>query len=120
VCAFLHGTAHKVCQGHQAQQEIRGSDVDGLPLAKSNGDLLTHPASNGNTTLPFVIPSVDGRFGPPKVMKSTFRLATALCLATAPNESAALPFVIPRVCDFIGFFTFLTHLSLLFSASVFI
>jgi hypothetical protein len=37
-----------------------------------------------------------------------------------PDGSAALPFVIPRVCDFIGFFTFLTYLSLLFSASVFI
>jgi hypothetical protein len=40
------------------------------------------------------------------------------CLATALNESAALPFVIPRGCDFIGFLTFLTYLSLLFSASV--
>jgi hypothetical protein len=60
------------------------------------------------------ISSVSWACGPPQGDEN------ALCLATALNESIALPFVIPRVCDFIGFFTFLTYLSLLFSASVFI
>jgi hypothetical protein len=46
--------------------------------------------------------------GPPKEMKNTLRPATAL------HGSVAFPFVIPRVCDFIGFVTFLTYLSLLF------
>jgi hypothetical protein len=35
------------------------------------------------------------------------------------QRKVSLSFVIPRVCDFFGFFTFLTQLSLLFSASLF-
>jgi hypothetical protein len=43
--------------------------------------------------LPFVIPSGHGPLGPPKVMKNTF------CLATALQGSAALPFVIPSAAE---------------------
>ena len=42
--------------------------------------------------------------GPPRVMRNGF------CLAPAINKSDALPFVIPRVCDFIiGMTIFLGH-----------
>ena len=52
--------------------------------------------------------------GPPKVMKNAF------CPATTFHGSFALPFFIPRACDFIDFFADWRHLALLFSAPVFL
>jgi hypothetical protein len=49
---------------------------------------------NKSSQTPFVTPRNHGPAAHPKVKENGF------CLATAPNESAALPFVIPRACDF--------------------
>jgi hypothetical protein len=49
--------------------------------------------AHGSVGLPFVIPSGHGLARPPKVMKNTF------CLVTALDGSVALPFVIPSEAE---------------------
>src|SRR5271163_2867791 len=43
--------------------------------------------------------------GPPKVMKNAF------CPVAALHGGVALPFVIPRACDFFDLFVFFAHLT---------
>jgi hypothetical protein len=63
--------------------------------------VITGNAAGSPQSKPLTIRSGHGPFGKPKVMKNTFRLATAL------QGSAALLFVIPRACDFFDPFAFL-------------
>ena len=50
-----------------------------------------------------------GPWGPPKEMKNSF------CRVTALNGSVALPFVIPRACDFFDLFAFFALDQMFFS-----